>query len=99
MERDLTEAAELLAVTVAAVMRELQVKAELESLADDLRAALTSRATIDQAKGVLMAQLHCGPDEAFAHLVHLSSTSHVKLRDVAQELVENAQATSTSVDE
>jgi GAF domain-containing protein len=96
MERELSEAAELLAVTVAAVMRELQVKTELESLADDLRAALTSRATIDQAKGVIMAQLRCGPDEAFAHLVHLSSTTHVKLRELALELVENVQSTSSS---
>lgn len=90
LEGDLSEPAELLAVTVAAVMRELQIRAELESLAADLRAALTSRATIDQAKGVVMAKLHCGPDEAFAHMVHLSSIRHVKLRDVAQELVENA---------
>ncbi len=99
MEHDLSEPTELLAVTVAAVMRELQVKAELESVADDLRAALTSRATIDQAKGVIMAQLQCGPDEAFAHLVHLSSVRHIKLRDVARELVENAQVTSTPVEQ
>ncbi|WP_103349622.1 GAF and ANTAR domain-containing protein [Amycolatopsis sp. CA-128772] len=52
-----------------------------------LRAALTSRAVIDQAKGILMA-LHCIPsDEAFELLVKASQEQNLKLREVAQNFV------------
>jgi PAS domain S-box-containing protein len=67
---------------------------ENEALASEvlnLRRALTSRATIDQAKGIVMAERHCTPDEAFATLVKLSSDSNVKLADVALALVYKAQ--------
>jgi AmiR/NasT family two-component response regulator len=54
---------------------------------EQLREALTSRATIDQAKGILMAEHHCSPDEAFALLVRLSNDTNVRLADVASALV------------
>lgn len=50
--------------------------------------ALTSRAVIDMAKGIVMARERCGPDEAFGRLRHLSQVSHRKLRDIAQEIVD-----------
>lgn len=59
---------------------------------EHLRAALTSRATIDQAKGVLMAEYRCSPDEAFRLLVKLSNDTNVKVADVASALVYQAQA-------
>lgn len=60
-----------------------------ESLAEarQLREALTSRATIDQAKGVLMERQGTSPDEAFRALVKLSNESNVRLADVARALV------------
>lgn len=64
--------------------------AELETLRGEvsqLRNALTSRATIDQAKGIIMAERHCTPEEAFEVLVKLSQNSNVPLRDVASTLV------------
>ena len=45
---------------------------------------------IDQAKGIVMADRHVDAQAAFAHLVHLSSTQHAKLRDVAQQIVDGA---------
>ena len=63
---------------------------------EHLRAALTSRATIDQAKGVLMAEHHCSSDEAFRLLVRLSNDTNVKLADVASALIYQAQAGRTS---
>lgn len=81
---------ELLAVTVAGVLLELALKQELRAVLADLEQALTSRATIDQAKGIVMAHRGIGPDEAFEHLVELSSTQHVKLRDLAEEMVRRA---------
>lgn len=56
-----------------------------------LRRALTSRATIDQAKGIVMAESHCSPEEAFDVLRKLSADSNVRLADVALALVYKAQ--------
>lgn len=58
---------------------------------DQLQEALSSRATIDQAKGLLMAEHHCGPDDAFQMLVKLSNDTNVRLADVAGALVYQAQ--------
>lgn len=57
----------------------------------NLRKALTSRATIDQAKGVIMADRRCTAEEAFEILVELSSQTQVKLADVALAFVYRAQ--------
>lgn len=54
---------------------------------DQLRRALTSRATIDQAKGILMAEHGCSPEDAFGRLVKMSQDANVPLRDVARALV------------
>ena len=59
-------------------------------LAGQLQEALASRATIEQAKGVLMAQRSIGPDAAFDVLVDLSQRANRKLRDVARDVVEGA---------
>jgi GAF domain-containing protein len=52
-----------------------------------LRAAMDSRAVIEQAKGVIMADRRCGADEAFALLTQLSQNTNRKLRDVAATVV------------
>ncbi|WP_034267325.1 ANTAR domain-containing response regulator [Haloechinothrix halophila] len=54
---------------------------------DQLDEALTSRAEIEQAKGVLMALNKISADEAFARLVKLSQDSNVKLRDLSRQLL------------
>ena len=59
-------------------------------LAEQMETAMRSRAVIDQAKGILMAQRRCSPDEAFEVLVQLSQRSNRKLREVAQALVDRA---------
>lgn len=59
--------------------------------ASQLREALTSRSTIDQAKGVLMAQHQIDPDTAFQMLVRLSNDTNVRLVDVARAIVYQAQ--------
>ena len=63
---------------------------ELGALArenDQLKEALTSRATIDQAKGILMARHGVDPEEAFQLLVRMSNDTNVRLADVARALV------------
>jgi GAF domain-containing protein len=49
--------------------------------------ALASRASIEQAKGIIMAKQGCSPDEAFTVLVTMSSRTNRKLRDIAQIIV------------
>ncbi|MGY1806351.1 ANTAR domain-containing protein [Blastococcus sp. SYSU D00669] len=79
--------AELVTAAVAGVLRTVAERAAMETLADNLERALTSRAVIDQAKGVLMARLGGDADEAFARLVKVSSRLNVKVRDLAALIV------------
>jgi AmiR/NasT family two-component response regulator len=80
---------DLLSTAVAAVLHEIAAKSELEAVASQLRTALTSRATIEQAKGMIMAERGCSAEEAFEQLAKISNDRNVKLRDVAAALVEH----------
>ena len=62
----------------------------LETEVEQLRSAMASRASIEQAKGVLMLLLGCGDQVAFDLLAHISSHTHRKVRDVAVAIVESA---------
>ncbi len=64
----------------------------------ELRQALTTRAVIDQAKGILMAVHGIGADEAFAMLADRSQHENVKLRDLAQRFVDDVIGSSGLVD-
>ena len=55
---------------------------------ENLRAALESRAVIEQAKGILMERLKVTADRAFDTLVRVSNDTNTKLRDVAQAVVD-----------
>jgi hypothetical protein len=55
---------------------------------DDLRAALVSRAVIDQAIGIVMAENRCSPEEAMTILRAAAGHRKVKLREVAAGIVE-----------
>lgn len=54
---------------------------------DGLRAAMRSRAVIEQAKGMFMERYGCTDEEAFARLATFSQQTNVKLADVAYALV------------
>ena len=53
-----------------------------------LQARLESMPVIEQAKGILMAQHHCGPDEAFDLLRRASQSANVRISVLAARLVE-----------
>lgn len=59
-------------------------------LARNLQVAMASRATIEQAKGLLMARGGVTPDQAFEMLVRASQRENRKLKDLAAEIVERA---------
>jgi AmiR/NasT family two-component response regulator len=50
-------------------------------------AAMDTRAVIEQAKGMIMITLKVDADAAFEVLVRRSQNSHVKLAEVAAEIV------------
>jgi hypothetical protein len=59
--------------------------------ADQLQAALDSRAVIDQAKGILMERYKLTADQAFQALARVSMESNTKVRDVAEHLVRTGE--------
>jgi GAF domain-containing protein len=65
--------------------------ADAVTLTDQLREAIASRAIIEQAKGVLMARDGIGADAAFGALREMSQHRNVKLRLIAQEVVESTR--------
>jgi GAF domain-containing protein len=81
--------AESFANHAAVAVATAQLYETAAALATQMRQAMESRATIEQAKGILMRDHHCGPEEAFQILVNLSQTSHLKLREVAARLVQH----------
>src|SRR3954470_24284931 len=76
------EAAAFVAIAVA----NAEAAARATSDADNLRRAMVSRATIEQAKGILMERYKVTAEQAFTLLTHASQRSNVKLRDVAEQL-------------
>jgi GAF domain-containing protein len=59
--------------------------------AENLRQAMASRAIIEQAKGILMERLKVTADAAFTALTRASQDNNVKLRDVAEHLVQTGE--------
>jgi AmiR/NasT family two-component response regulator len=67
-----------------------QVLAQSQRLAEQLTEALTSRAAIDQAVGIIMSQSGATPEEAFQRLRVISQREKVKLAEIAHRLVDEA---------
>ncbi len=63
---------------------------DAHELSSGLGEAMKRRAVIEQAKGMLMAAQGCDEDAAFELLVQASQRENLKLRDVAQRIVDNA---------
>lgn len=62
-----------------------------QRLAGQLEEAMATRGIIEQAKGVLMASQGCSAEGAFQLLVGMSQRAHIKLHDLARDLVETAR--------
>ncbi len=61
--------------------------ADQTQMSDDLHGALASRAVIDQATGIIMAQQRCSAAAAFDILRRASQNRNIKVRDLAAEIV------------
>jgi GAF domain-containing protein len=77
----------------AIVLANTQAYWDAHQLGQDMTEAMKSRATIEQAKGILMGAQRCTADEAFEVLTRASQRENRKLRDIADEVV--ARATSS----
>jgi GAF domain-containing protein len=78
------------AVYAGVALTNAALYASTAELADQMRAAMKSRAVIEQAKGILMARHHYSADDAFRALARASQESNRKLNQIAAELVEQA---------
>ncbi|MEU4339063.1 GAF and ANTAR domain-containing protein [Micromonospora lupini] len=78
------------AAYAAVALANAHLYASTATLAQQMQEAMASRAVIEQAKGIIMAERRCTPDEAFAVLSKVSQDSNRKVRDVAQAVVDRA---------
>ncbi|HEY0386859.1 MAG TPA: GAF and ANTAR domain-containing protein [Gaiellales bacterium] len=75
------------AAHVAAAVESIDAYRSTVKLAQNMAEAMRSRAVIEQAKGMLMAEHQVDADQAFTMLVKVSQRGNVKLREVARRLV------------
>jgi AmiR/NasT family two-component response regulator len=74
----------------AGLAKDEQIAALVEEV-EHLHRAMEHRGVIEQAKGVIMSSMGCGPDAAFAVLVAQSQRENRKLREVAVELADSQE--------
>jgi GAF domain-containing protein len=60
---------------------------DARTLGENLREAMASRASIEQARGIIMSTMGCDADAAMEFLIARSRDGHVALRAFATELV------------
>ena len=70
---------------------------EGELIAGQLQNALTSRITIEQAKGILSVQLGTSLEEAFVAIRDHARAHHKRLSDVARQIAEGDEATLSAL--
>jgi AmiR/NasT family two-component response regulator len=63
---------------------------------DNLHAALASREIIGQAQGILMERERCSAEQAFDILRRASQHLNIRLREVAQNLVDTGEHPDSS---
>lgn len=85
----------ILATLAGIALSSAQVHDAEEARADNLNAALVTRELIGQAEGILIERERIKPDQAFDILRRASQHLNVKLRDVAQRLVETGEISPT----
>lgn len=91
LDRPTVQLAETFAGYAAAALARTLAAVPTEGAADQLRAAMTARVLVEQAKGVLMARERCTEQEALRHLVQLAEGTTRSLRDVAADVVASSQ--------
>jgi len=84
------ETAATFAAQAAFVLANAQAYWDARDLSENLQQAMISRATIEQAKGIIIASSGASPEQAMQLLIEQSQHENVKLRDLAAQIVANA---------
>jgi GAF domain-containing protein len=87
-DEDAVRLAETFASYAAVAIANAQLYNSTASLAAHMQTAMQSRGVIEQAKGIIMGRNHCSADEAFTILTTMSQRRNIKLRTLAQEVVD-----------
>jgi hypothetical protein len=82
-----TPTAGMLAAFGGAMLTNATAYNQAQRTASQLKDAMVARSVVDQAKGVLMHALGCDADEALKRLRQESQRRHVKVTEVASEVV------------
>jgi GAF domain-containing protein len=90
-EEDVNAAEIITAMGAGYILNADQMRAQ-HLLGDQLRTAIASRDVIGQAKGILMARANVDADAAFEMLRQRSQDRNRKLRDLAQQIVQDHEA-------
>jgi GAF domain-containing protein len=85
----------LFASQAAFLLANAQAYWDARTLSENLEQAMESRATIEQAKGIIMSSMGRSADEAMQVLIRQSQDQNIKLRELAAELVRNASRDSS----
>jgi len=79
---------ELFAKPAAVAVHNAQILADAQALTAKLRSALSTRALIDQAIGVMLVTTGGSAEDAFTQLQAMSQAEHRVLPDVAQRVID-----------
>jgi hypothetical protein len=83
--------ADTLASFGGAMLANATAYGQAQRTASQLKDAVVARSVVDQAKGILMHALGCDADDALRRLRHESQRRHVKVTEVAAEIVAGAK--------
>jgi hypothetical protein len=88
LDPDRLQLAELLVAYGGALVGAVADYGDTRRVADQLRDAASSRAVVDQAKGILMHALGCSADEALERMREVSQRSNLRATEVAQRVID-----------
>jgi GAF domain-containing protein len=89
-DSDAVRIGELFARPAAVSVHNAQVLGQSRRLAEQLTEALTSRAIIDQALGIIRSRTGASAEEAFDKLRTMSQSQHSKVAEVSRVLVDES---------
>jgi GAF domain-containing protein len=90
-DRDAVRAAQTFAGHAAVTLVNAHLYDRTAGFAQHMQSAMESRAVIEQAKGIIMGERRCTPEDAFGVLTTMSQHANRKLRDVAATIVARSQ--------
>jgi ANTAR domain len=88
IEEDQLQLAELLVAYGGALVGAVAESGDSRRLAGQLRDAASSRAVVDQAKGILMHALGCTADDALGRMRQVSQRTNLRATEVAQRIID-----------